>query len=105
MVDASQEVAGVGNQVESIKKGVEETAAEQKYTGSSLNAKPVPSAKFYLRTKQDQAGVFIYSQRRFLGASKDETYTMDTIILVDGSFAYSLVHAKESPFVWFTPEP
>ena len=34
----------------------------------------------------------------FLGAEKKETYEMDTIIMVDGSFAYSLVHAKESPF-------
>ena len=27
-----------------------------------------------------------------------DKFEMDTIIMVDGSFAYSLVHAKESPF-------
>ena len=29
-----------------------------------------------------------------MGALKKETFQMDTIIMVDGSFAYSLVHAK-----------
>ena len=33
-----------------------------------------------------------------MGAEKTDTYEMDTIIMVDGSFAYSLVHAKDSPF-------
>ena len=32
------------------------------------------------------------------GATKKDTFEMDTIIMVDGSFAYSLVHARSSPF-------
>ena len=34
-----------------------------------------------------------------MGAEKTDTYVMDTIIMVDGSFAYSLVHAKIVHFV------
>ena len=34
----------------------------------------------------------------FLGAEKVDTYETETIILVDGTFAYTLVHAKDSPF-------
>ena len=33
-----------------------------------------------------------------MGSEKKEKFTMDSIILADGSFAYTLVHAKESPF-------
>jgi hypothetical protein len=34
----------------------------------------------------------------FLGAEKVDTYETETVILVDGTFAYTLVHAKDSPF-------
>jgi hypothetical protein len=34
----------------------------------------------------------------FLGAEKVDTYETETIILVDGTFAYTLVYAKDSPF-------
>ena len=34
----------------------------------------------------------------FLGADKTEKFSMDSIILADDSFAYTLVHSKDSPF-------
>ena len=101
VVDVSQEVAGVGNQVESIKKDVEETAAEQKENFRKLSERQARSvSEIFTRYEQNKIKLeFSFTHKGgFLGASKDETYTMDTIILVDGSFAYSLVHAKESPF-------
>ena len=92
---------GVGNQVESIKKDVEETAAEQKENFRKLSERQARSvSEIFTRYEQNKIKLeFSFTHKGgFLGASKDETYTMDTIILVDGSFAYSLVHAKESPF-------
>ena len=33
-----------------------------------------------------------------MGADKTEKFSMDSIILADDSFAYTLVHSKDSPF-------
>ncbi|MBO26714.1 MAG: hypothetical protein CMI33_09015 [Opitutales bacterium] len=101
VVGVSEEVAGVGDQVESIKKEVEETAAVQQENFRKLNDRQVRSVN-EIFTRYDENKIrlklnFVH-QGGFLGAQKEETFSMDTIIMLDGSFAYSLVHAKESPF-------
>ena len=97
----SQEVAGVGNQVKDIQKEVEETAAVQKENFRKLNERQTRSLnEIFTRYEQSKIKLELSFTHKggFLGAEKKETYSMDTIIMVDGSFAYSLVHAKDSPF-------
>ena len=107
VVGVSEEVAGVGNQVESIKNEVAETAAVQRENFRELNDRQVRSVN-EIFTRYDENKIklnlsFVH-KGGFLGGDKTETFSMDSIIMVDGSFAYSLVHAKESPFR-LTPHP
>ena len=101
VVGVSEEVAGVGNQVESIKNEVAETAAVQRENFRELNDRQVRSVN-EIFTRYDENKIklnlsFVH-KGGFLGGDKTDTFSMDSIIMVDGSFAYSLVHAKESPF-------
>jgi len=101
VAEVSEEVSGVGSKVENIQKEVEETAAVQKESFEKLNERQKQSLN-EIFTKYEQNKVklsleFIH-KGGFLGAEKTEKFTMDSIILADGSFAYTLVHAKDSPF-------
>jgi len=107
VVGVSEEVAGVGSQVESIKIEVAETAAVQRENFRELNDRQVRSVN-EIFTRYDENKIklnlsFVH-KGGLLGGDKKETFSMDSIIMVDGSFAYSLVHAKESPFR-LTPRP
>ena len=94
-------VDGVGTQVESIQKEVEETAAVQKENFEKLSERQTRSLnEIFTRYEQSKVKLELSFKHKggFLGAEKVDKFEMDTIIMVDGSFAYSLVHAKESPF-------
>lgn len=101
MAEVSEEVSGVGSKVENIKKEVEETAAVQKENFEKLNERQKQSLN-EIFTKYEQNKVLLELEFThkggFLGAEKTEKFSMDSIILADGSFAYTLVHAKDSPF-------
>ena len=92
---------GVGSKVENIQKEVEETAAVQKENFEKLNERQKQSLNEiftkYEENKVELALDFKY-KGGFLGMEKSEKFTMDSIILADGSFVYTLVHAKDSPF-------
>ena len=97
----SEEVSGVGSKVENIKKEVEETAAAQKESFDKLNERQKQSLnEIFTKYEQNKVKLSLEFTHKggFLGAEKTEKFTMDSIILADGSFAYTLVHAKESPF-------
>lgn len=99
--DVSQEVAGVGSRVETIQQEVAETAAVQKENFKQLSERQTKSLnEIFSKYQENKIKLsFTYTHLSgFLGAEKKENFSMDTIIMVDGSFAYSLVHAKESPF-------
>ena len=94
-------VTGVGSKVEIMQKEVEETAAVQKENFRKLNERQTRSLnEIFTRYEESKIKLELNFTHKggFLGAEKTDTYEMDTIIMVDGSFAYSLVHAKDSPF-------
>ena len=99
--DVSEEVAGVGSRVETIQQEVAETAAEQQENFRKLSERQTKSVNEIYSKYQDNKIKLSFSFSYlggFLGSEKKENFSMDSIIMVDGSFAYTLVHAKESPF-------
>ena len=107
MIGVKKTVAGVGTKVENIQKEVSETAAEQKENFRKLNERQTQTLnEIFTRYEENKIKLELDFTHKggFLGAAKNDKFTMDTIIMVDGSFAYSLVHAKDSPFR-LTPRP
>ncbi len=97
----SEEVAGVGSKVESIKQEVAETAIVQEENFRKLSERQTQSLnEIYTRYEENKIKLDLTFTHKggILGGEKQETFSIDTIIMVDGSFAYSLVHAKDSPF-------
>ena len=96
-----QDVSRVGTNVENIQKDVEVSVAEQKENFKKLTDVQTKSLN-EIFTRYDENKIKLeltYSHKGgFMGAIRKETFQMDTIIMVDGSFAYSLVHARGSPF-------
>lgn len=101
VAEVSEEVSGVGSKVENIKKEVEETAAVQKENFEKLNERQKQSLnEIFTKYEQNKVQLELEFTHKggFLGTEKKDTFTMDSIILADGSFAYSLVHVRDSPF-------
>jgi hypothetical protein len=99
--DVSQEVAGVGTRVETIQQDVTEQAALQKENFLKLSERQTKTVnEIFSKYAENKVKLtFEYSHTSGLFSKETvDTFTMDTIIMVDGSFAYSLVHAKNSPF-------
>ena len=99
--DVSEEVAGVGSKVENIQQDVAENAAEQKENFRQLSERQTKTVnEIFSKYEENKIKLtFNYSYAGGLfGKETTETFSMDTIIMVDGSFAYSLVHSKDSPF-------
>jgi len=99
--NVSEEVAGVGTKVETIQQDVAENAAEQKENFRQLSERQTKSVnEIFSKYEENKIKLtFTYSHNSGLfGKESTTTFSMDTIIMVDGSFAYSLVHAKDSPF-------
>jgi len=99
--NVSEEVAGVGTKVETIQQDVAENTAEQKENFRQLSERQTKSLnEIFSKYEENKIKLtFNYSHNSGLfGKESTTTFSMDTIIMVDGSFAYSLVHAKDSPF-------
>ncbi|MEK9633367.1 MAG: hypothetical protein VW622_05965, partial [Opitutae bacterium] len=99
--DVSQEVAGVGSRVETIQQDVNEQAAVQEENFRKLSERQTKTvSEIFSKYEENKVKLtFDYSQVGGLfGKETAGTFSMDTVIMVDGSFAYSLVHAKDSPF-------
>ena len=96
-----QEIEGVGSKVENIKKEVEVSVAQQKENFKKLTDAQTKSLnEIFTRYDENKIKLELTFTHKggFMGAIKKDTFEMDTIIMVDGSFAYSLVHARSSPF-------
>ena len=96
-----QEIEGVGSKVENIKKEVEVSVAQQKENFKKLTDVQTKSLnEIFTRYDENKIKLELTFTHKggFMGATKKDTFEMDTIIMVDGSFAYSLVHARSSPF-------
>jgi hypothetical protein len=97
----SEEMAGVGTKMETINQKVETSVAEQKENFKKLTDVQTKSLnEIFTRYEDNKIKLKLSFTHKggFMGAVKKETFEMDTIIMVDGSFAYSLVHASSSPF-------
>ena len=96
-----QEIEGVGSKVENIKKEVEVSVAQQKENFKKLTDVQTKSLnEIFTRYDENKIKLELTFSHKggFMGAMKTDTFEMDTIIMIDGSFAYSLVHARNSPF-------
>jgi hypothetical protein len=99
--DVSQEVAGVGSRVENIQQDVTEQAAVQEENFRKLSERQTKTVnEIYSKYEENKVNLsFDYSHVSGLFSKETAaSFSMDTVIMVDGSFAYSLVHAKDSPF-------
>lgn len=99
--DVSQEVAGVGSRVETIQQDVTEQAAVQEENFRKLSERQTKTVnEIYSKYEENKVNLsFDYSHVSGLFSKETAaSFSMDTVIMVDGSFAYSLVHAKDSPF-------
>ncbi|MBU62082.1 MAG: hypothetical protein CMI26_06230 [Opitutae bacterium] len=108
VTNVSEEVAGVGDKVQNVTQQVADIAettteavAEQKEALDKISERQAKSLNEiysnYVANKVKLTMTFRH-KGGFLGAEKVDTYETETIILVDGTFAYTLVHAKDSPF-------
>ncbi|MBT3637358.1 MAG: hypothetical protein HN531_10490, partial [Opitutae bacterium] len=99
--DVSQEVQGVGSRVETIQQDVNEQAAAQEENFRKLSERQTKTVnEIFSKYEENKVKLtFDYSHTSGLfGKETADTFTMDTIIMVEGTFAYSLVHSKDSPF-------
>ena len=103
----SQDVSTVKQGVSKVEKEVQESVEVQKENFRKLNERQTRSVnEIYTRYEQNKVSLqldFTY-KGGLLRSDKKDSFSMDTILMVDGSFAYALVHAKDSPFrVEFRP--
>ncbi|MEL0005165.1 MAG: hypothetical protein VW643_05150, partial [Opitutales bacterium] len=103
----SQEVSTVKEGVSKVEKEVLESVEVQKENFRKLNERQTRSVnEIYTRYEQNKVSLhldFTY-KGGLLRSDQKDSFSMDTILMVDGSFAYALVHAKDSPFrVEFRP--
>ena len=103
----SQDVSSVKEGVSKVEKDVQESVEVQKENFQKLNERQTRSVnEIYTRYEQNKVSLtldFTY-KGGLLRTDQEDTFSMDTILMVDGSFAYALVHAKDSPFrVEFRP--
>jgi len=99
--DVSQEVQGVGSRVETIQQDVNDQAAAQEENFRKLSERQTKTVnEIFSKYEENKVKLtFDYSHTSGLFSKETaDTFTMDTIIMVEGTFAYSLVHAKDSPF-------
>lgn len=108
VTNVSEEVAGVGDKVQNvtervadIDQTVAETAAEQRQTLDQITERQAKSInEIYTNYEKNRVKLTMTYRHKggFLGKEKDDVFETDTIILQDGSFVYSLVHVRNSPF-------
>ncbi len=101
MAGVKETVDGVGSKVDTIKKEVEESVAEQQENFRKLTDVQTKSLNdIYTRYEQNKIKLELNFTHNagFISGTKNDSYSMDSIIMVDGSFAYCLVHTRGSPF-------
>ena len=100
-------VRSVKQGVSNVERNVQESVEVQKENFRKLNERQTRSVnEIFTRYEQNRVTlelVFEYKSGIFQ-TNREETFSMDTILMVDGNFVYALVHAKDSPFrVEFNP--
>lgn len=103
----SQDVSSVKAGVSKVEKDVKESAASQKENFRKLNERQTRSVnEIFTRYEQNKVTLELNYTHKFgiTQGIREDKFSMDTILMVDGNFVYALVHAKDSPFrVEFSP--
>ena len=94
-------LAGVGEKISTVSQDVQESVEVQKENFRKLNERQTRSVnEIFTRYEQNKVNLkFIYSHKFGISQSvREDTFSVDTILMVDGNFVYALIHAKDSPF-------
>ncbi|MAE53913.1 MAG: hypothetical protein CMI20_07400 [Opitutae bacterium] len=103
----SDDVSSVKEGVSKVEKDVQESVEVQKENFRKLNERQTRSVnEIFTRYEQNKVSLdLIYTHKSgIFQTNRDDKFSVDTILMVDGNFVYALVHAKDSPFrVEFNP--
>jgi len=94
-------LAGVGEKISTVSQDVQESVEVQKENFRKLNERQTRSVnEIFTRYEQNKVNLeLIYSHKTgFSQSVREDKFSVDTILMVDGNFVYALVHAKDSPF-------
>jgi hypothetical protein len=99
--NVSEDVSSVKEGVSKVEKDVQESVEVQKENFRKLNERQTRSVnEIFTRYEQNKVTLeFTYTYKTgILQTDREEKFSVDTILMVDGKFVYALVHAKDSPF-------
>ena len=103
----SEDVSSVKEGVSKVEKDVQESVEVQKKNFRKLNERQTRSVnEIFTRFEQNKVSLNLDFTYRggLIPSNRNDQFSMDTILMVDGKFVYALVHAKDSPFrVEFNP--
>ena len=103
----SEDVSSVKEGVSKVEKDVQESVEVQKENFRKLNERQTRSVnEIFTRFEQNKVSLNLDFTYRggLIPSNRNDQFSMDTILMVDGKFVYALVHAKDSPFrVEFNP--
>ena len=97
----SQDVSSVKEGVSKVGKNVQESVDVQKENFRKLNERQTRSVnEIFTRYEQNKVTLELnYTHKTgIMQTNKEDKFSMDSILMVDGKFVYALVHAKDSPF-------
>jgi len=107
LVGVGEKISNVSQDVTSVKAEVKESAEVQKENFLKLNERQTRSVnEIFTRYEQNKVTLELSFTHKtgIMQNNTDDSFSMDTILMVDGNFVYALIHAKNSPFrVDYTP--
>jgi hypothetical protein len=99
--NVSEDVSSVKEGVSKVEKDVQESVEVQKENFRKLNERQTRSVnEIFTRYELNKVTLELtYTYKTgILQTDREEKFSVETILMVDGKFVYALVHAKESPF-------
>jgi len=94
-------LVGVGEKISTVSQDVQKSAASQNENFRKLNERQTRSVnEIFTRYEQNKVTLELTYTHKFgiFQSNREDKFSMDTILMVDGNFVYALVHAKDSPF-------
>jgi hypothetical protein len=94
-------LVGVGEKISTVSQDVQKSAASQKENFRKLNERQTRSVnEIFTRYEQNKVTLELTYTHKFgiTQSIREDKFSMDTILMVDGNFVYALIHAKDSPF-------
>ena len=94
-------LAGVGEKISTVSQDVQESVEVQKENFRKLNERQTRSVnEIFTRYEENKVNLELTFSHKFgiTQSAREDKFSVDTILMVDGNFVYALVHAKDSPF-------